>query len=129
MDEEGNSCCTLTDYGTQHSGTSFSDVTVSSHIAAATITDATMNEITFEPTINQSCNQTGIEEIESENSFFISPNPADQLTVISYQFTTKENAELKVFDVTDKLIYQSAIVNSQSEMLHVAKWQNGVYIC
>jgi len=130
LDANGNACdeCLLEDFGSWMEAGDVTSKTLLNYAADDSIFNSPYTEYTG-GTEHELCVVTGIEEEPQSTLFSIAPNPADQLAVISCQLTSRENAELKVFDVTGKLIYQSAIVNSQSAMLHVANWLNGIYFC
>lgn len=94
-----------------------------------------MDEITFIPTVTQTCNDVGINETENKVfNFGISPNPADQFAVCGLQFANKENTSLNIFDATGKIVFKSEISSersrtTKSEIINVSSWQNGIYFC
>ena len=132
IDADGNGCpgCPTTDYGPQSTGTAFTDWSLNEFNAVATIEDATITETNNSLTSTVYCS-VGIENVSgSESGFFISPNPADQLAVGSWQLAIKEAPTLKIFDIAGRAIFESSIVNGQSSInVDVSHWQNGIYFC
>jgi hypothetical protein len=65
---------------------------------------------------------TGLSTILPVNDFNIYPNPADDYLSIG---GLNENADVAIFDLTGKLIYNSELCNSQ---IDVSNFQSGIYM-
>jgi N-acetylneuraminic acid mutarotase len=80
----------------------------------------------WEYTPDSACT-TGIEELPTSNlEFTISPNPAKEFTICSFQFAGNKKIELTVTDVNGKKVYEAIALTSDFR-LPVSSLQSGIY--
>jgi len=72
---------------------------------------------------------TAIEIIDELYGVTIYPNPADQLSVISYQLSGAKNAVLQVYDLTGKEIFSAILEQTSTEYLLITEsFPSGTYL-
>ena len=66
---------------------------------------------------------------EKNTSALISiyPNPVNDLLNINFKTVLKENALLKIFDNTGRLIYSCRIIDGKTNIISLASWSSGLY--
>ncbi|MGB3075276.1 MAG: T9SS type A sorting domain-containing protein [Chitinophagales bacterium] len=130
LDANGNACdeCLLEDFGSWMEAGDVAPKVLLNYTANDSIFDSPYSEVSG-GTKQELCIVTDIEETPKTASFSITPNPADQFAVCNWQSENKENIWLKIFDATGTSVYQSTLVHSQSEILNVENWKNGMYFC
>jgi hypothetical protein len=80
----------------------------------------------WEYTPDSACT-TGIEELSTSNfQFTISPNPANQYTVISIQSSGNKKINITVTDVNGKKVYETQTKTSNFK-LQTSNFSNGIY--
>lgn len=61
-------------------------------------------------------------------SFKIYPNPASELINIQLQNSTSINIEIKLFDITGKLLQNAKFINNNLISINLSSFQKGIYI-
>ena len=129
MDINGVTCpqCPVTSYGTQQSGTSFTDISLSEFNLTAVISDVVLNEPSSTGFLSVHCSDVGIEENGKENfSLSIFPNPVSE----NFQITIPQNfnaEKILITDVNGKIIYSKTISSENKLVVDVSSFPRGIY--
>ncbi len=74
---------------------------------------------------------TGVESLSTEDSFSIFPNPFEDYTNVSFSMNKSDNVELKVYDITGKVVFGSKpeMLNagSHSVKIDAGNFNSGIY--
>jgi hypothetical protein len=65
-------------------------------------------------------------KITINNNLFIYPNPSNTTFTISFNELQIQNAELKIFDITGRVVHEQTIINQKSEIIN-CPFASGIY--
>lgn len=69
----------------------------------------------------------GISEVESPNQISFAPNPANNELNVFIDNNNSESAEIKIFDVSGKIISETKLENQRYILLNTSAFCNGIY--
>lgn len=75
--------------------------------------------------IQPTSNSLSTENVELEKAIVIAPNPANDYFSL---FNTKENRQVRIFDVTGRLIDQFDLKQGQNKKINCQSWNAGLYL-
>jgi hypothetical protein len=127
-DADGNSGCNQTYYPVfSESITPAFDtnITVSNGI---TMMDISFPDTTFPITVNTLCFDVGVQELQSNLSFEVYPNPGINSITIHVGKSSDDELNLEINDMMGRKILQQKISSGVTEMVDVSSLGNGIYI-
>lgn len=102
----------------------FSSPSITTGSISLTNADITFN--TFDMYIAKFDVATGIDNIESNNTISLFPNPTTDIFTISFEKNIKK-IELSIFDITGKTIYTTTESNTQQIEVNTKEFTSGIY--
>ena len=77
------------------------------------------------------CLTVGIQELSSNNSISLYPNPTSGIFTLSYHLPNSQlyalQAQFKIYDVAGREVYSQPIINQESSIINVSGLSNGIY--
>ena len=69
----------------------------------------------------------GVDDVELNNEFTLSPNPTNSDLNLRFNSTISD-ATIDIHDISGKLIYSRKITNTDSETINASEWMQGIYL-
>jgi hypothetical protein len=70
---------------------------------------------------------TGINEINLNGNFQISPNPGNGIFTLLLQHVSNLNSEIEIYNSLGELI-KSMVVNNKKTIIDISEYSNGIYL-